>query len=32
VVQAAPHATLVERIVELFDGEILDPGPEEGTT
>jgi len=25
---AAPEATLVDRIVELFDGEVLGPGPE----
>ena len=24
----APEATLVERIVELFDGEVVGPGPE----
>jgi hypothetical protein len=25
-----PEGTLVERIVELFDGEVLGPGPDEG--
>jgi hypothetical protein len=27
---AVPEATLVERIVELFDGEVMGPGPEGG--
>ena len=29
--EPVPEATLVERIVELFDGEVLGPGPEGGT-
>jgi DNA polymerase-3 subunit gamma/tau len=28
---AVPEATLVDRIVELFDGEVLGPGPEGGS-
>jgi hypothetical protein len=27
----APEATLVDRIVELFDGEVMGHGPEEGS-
>ena len=27
----APEASLVDRIVELFDGEVMGPGPEKGS-
>ncbi len=29
--EAVPEATLVDRIVELFDGEVMGPGPEGGS-